>query len=98
MPLDEVVRASIERIENTDGVLGTIIVRDDGTSEHSKIDPTDSQRYVTQFRMLIELAQSAVREIDPADDLQFMRVQMGKLEVMAAKEIDFMAIVLQNLK
>jgi predicted regulator of Ras-like GTPase activity (Roadblock/LC7/MglB family) len=100
MPLAQEIKSTIDRIESSEGVVGTIIVRDDGTQEHSNIDPTVCQRYVKTMKMLMELARSAVREIDPKgeDELEFFRVQLGKKEFLAAREDNFMAIVVQHLK
>lgn len=45
---------------------------------------------------LSDKAKSVVRDLDPSNDLTFLRVRSKKHEIMVAPEKDFILIVIQN--
>ena len=45
---------------------------------------------------LTSKARSVVRDIDPTNDLTFLRIRSKKHEIMVAPEKDYLLIVVQN--
>ncbi|NXW48628.1 DLRB1 protein, partial [Nyctiprogne leucopyga] len=58
-------------------------------------DPTTIQ-YAGLMRSFITKARSTVQEIDPQNDLTFLRIRSKKNEIMVAPDKDYFLIVIQN--
>ena len=56
--------------------------------------------FVLQYSVLVsqlsERAKSIVRDLDPANELTYLRIRSKKHEVLVAPEEDFILIVVQN--
>ncbi|NXI42438.1 DLRB2 protein, partial [Galbula dea] len=52
--------------------------------------------YAALLHQLTMKARSAVRDIDPLDDLTFLRIRSKKHEIMIAPDKDYLLIVIQN--
>lgn len=103
---DEEITNTMDRIQNTKGtkegkmlINGTIVIRDQQLK--TTFDNTTTVNYVQKMTLLRDICRSAVRTIDPTDDLNTLKVNFvdktnTEIEVMLAVENDFMAIVSQN--
>lgn len=58
-------------------------------------NPTTTQ-YASLMHNFILKARSTVREIDPQNDLTFLRIRSKKNEIMVAPDKDYFLIVIQN--
>ena len=106
MPWDEEITNTMKRIQNTKGtregkmlINGTILIRDQQLK--TSFDNTTTVNYVQKLTLLKDICRSAVRTIDPTDDLDSLKVNFvdktnTEVEVMLAVENDFMVIVSQN--
>lgn len=106
MPWDEEITNTMNRIQNSKGtkegkmfINGTILIRDQQMK--TTFDSTTTVNYVQQLTILKDICRSAVRTIDPTDDLASLKVNFvdktnTEIEVMLAVEDDFMVIVSQN--
>ncbi|XP_074534583.1 dynein light chain roadblock-type 2-like [Halichoeres trimaculatus] len=90
------VEETLKRIENHKGVIGTIVVNADGIPIRSTLDNSTTLRYAALFRQLSMMAQSTVREIDPQNDLTFLRIRTKEHEILASLEDDFLLIAIQK--
>lgn len=90
------VEEILKRIHNHPGVLGVIVVNDDGLPIRSTMDNSTTQLYAGNYCKLAALAQSSVRDLDPLNDLKFLRVRSKKTEIMVAPENEYILIVIQN--
>lgn len=73
----------------------TMVVSKDGVPVSSTFDNTTTLTYATNFAPFIEKVRSAVRDLDPTDDLKYLRIKTKKNEILIAPEKEFLAIVVQ---
>lgn len=62
----------------------------------STLDNTTTVQYAGLMSQLSDKARSVVRDLDPSNDLTFLRVRSKKHEIMVAPDKDFLLIVIQN--
>lgn len=108
MPWNEEITNTMNRIQNTKGtkegkmlINGTIMIKDQQMK--TTFDSTTTVNYVQKLTLLKDICRSAIRTIDPTDDLDSLKVNFvdktnTEIEVMLAIENDFMVIVSQNHK
>ncbi|XP_042346215.1 dynein light chain roadblock-type 2-like [Plectropomus leopardus] len=91
------VEETLKRIEAHKDVIGTIIVSAEGIPIRTTLDNATAVQYGGLLRNLTMMARSAVRDIDPQNDLTFVRVRSKKHEIMVGLESNFLLIVIQKL-
>uniref|UniRef100_A0A8D0W4T5 Dynein light chain roadblock-type 1 n=1 Tax=Sus scrofa TaxID=9823 RepID=A0A8D0W4T5_PIG len=62
----------------------------------STMDNPTTTQYANLMHSFILKARSTVREIDPQNDLTFLRIRSKKNEIMVAPDKDYFLIVIQN--
>ncbi|NXO04334.1 DLRB2 protein, partial [Rhinopomastus cyanomelas] len=67
-----------------------------GTPIRSTMDNTTTVRYAALLHQLTRHARSTVRDIDPQNDITFLRIRSKKDEIMVAPDKDHALIVVQN--
>eukprot|EP00736_Rhodelphis_marinus_P007858 Rmarinus@m.21626 len=98
------VEETLKRIQTHKGVLGVVIVNSDGIVIRSTLDSagsssngnSQSNQYAALITQLAAKARSAVRDLDPQNDLTFLRIRSKKHEIMVAPDNEYMLIVIQN--
>ncbi|XP_058169139.1 dynein light chain roadblock-type 2 [Anopheles ziemanni] len=90
------VEETLKRIQSHKGVVGTIVVNNEGIPVKSTLDNTSTVQYAGLMSQLSDKARSVVRDLDPSNDLSFLRVRSKKHEIMVAPDKDFLLIVIQN--
>ncbi|CAK6969007.1 dynein light chain roadblock-type 2 [Scomber scombrus] len=90
------VEETLKRIEAHKGVIGTIIVNAEGIPIRTTLDNSTTVQYAGLLRQLTMKARSTVRDIDPQNDLTFLRIRSKKHEILVSPENDFLLIVIQN--
>ncbi|KAK2960580.1 putative Dynein light chain roadblock-type 2 [Blattamonas nauphoetae] len=96
------VESTLQRIHKHPGVLGIIIAQNEGKG--TRWIPTDEENpvikqreaYSTYCSAVAQQARSAVRDLDPLDDLKFMRIRTKKVEIMIAPEKEYTIICIQD--
>ena len=78
------VEETLKRINSHKGVQGIVIVNSEGIPIRSTLDA--SQTYAAQILQLASKARSAVRTLDPQNDLTFLRIRTKKHEILVAPE------------
>lgn len=68
-----------------------------GVPVKSSLDNSTTAQYSNLLKVLSEKARSVVRDLDPSNDLTFLRVRSRKHEIMVSPEKDFTIMVIQNL-
>jgi len=86
----------IKRIQQQPGVQGTIIFNNDGIAIRTTLDNTTTVQYSGLLHSLTNKARSVIREIDPQNDLTFLRIRTKKTEFMLAPDKDYNMVVIQN--
>lgn len=93
------VQDTIARIKKC--VKGIVIVNQDGNvvknyyAEQSKREGDDIAKYIP---LLAKKARSMIRDLDPTNDLTFLRIKTRNDEIMVAPDKDYMLIVVQGPK
>ncbi|KAG4088409.1 hypothetical protein H8356DRAFT_1315378 [Neocallimastix lanati (nom. inval.)] len=90
------VEETLNRIQAHKGVQGIVIVNHEGSVVKSTLDNIQTQQYSTLITQLTEKAQNVVRDIDPEDNLTFLRLRSKKHEIMVADTKGYKLIVIQN--
>ncbi|XP_066558253.1 dynein light chain roadblock-type 1 [Amia ocellicauda] len=90
------VEETLKRIQGQKGVQGIIIVNAEGIPIKSTLDNSTTVQYAGQMHQLVTKARSTVRDIDPQNDLTFLRIRSKKNEIMVAPDKEYFLIVVQN--
>uniref|UniRef100_A0A3P9QED3 Dynein, light chain, roadblock-type 1 n=1 Tax=Poecilia reticulata TaxID=8081 RepID=A0A3P9QED3_POERE len=78
------VEETLKRIQSQKGVQGIIIVNSEGIPVKSTLDNQSTVQYSALIHQLVMKARSTLRDIDPQNDLTFLRVRSKKNEIMIA--------------
>lgn len=100
-------RPKKNEIVRTQGVLGTIVVNEAGEAvrattlcDANGAPVEDQSSAVAKFSALVpqlaSMARNAVRDLDPQNDLRFLRVRSKHHEMMVHADPEFTLIVIQN--
>ncbi|XP_034021806.1 dynein light chain roadblock-type 1 [Thalassophryne amazonica] len=90
------VEETLKRIQSQKGVQGIIIINSEGIPIKSSLDTSTTVQYASLLQQLVMKARSTLRDIDPQNDLTFLRIRSKKNEIMIAPDKDFFMIVIQN--
>ncbi|KAK5873157.1 dynein light chain roadblock-type 1 [Gymnodraco acuticeps] len=90
------VEETLKRIQSQKGVQGIIIVNSEGIPVKTTLDNASTVQYAGLIHQLVMKARSTVRDIDPQNDLTFLRIRSKKNEIMIAPDKDYFLIVIQN--
>ncbi|KAG7324309.1 hypothetical protein KOW79_012325 [Hemibagrus wyckioides] len=90
------VEETLKRIQAHKGVIGTIVVNAEGIPIRTTLDNSTTVQYAGLLHQLAMKARSTVRDIDPQNDLTFLRIRSKKHEIMVAPDKDYLLIVIQN--
>ncbi|MEQ2162571.1 Ddynein light chain roadblock-type 1, partial [Goodea atripinnis] len=81
---DAEVEETLKRIQSQKGVQGIIIVNSEGIPVKSTLDNQSTVQYSALIHQLVMKARSTLRDIDPQNDLTFLRLRSKKNEIMIA--------------
>ncbi|RHW70145.1 dynein-associated protein [Trypanosoma brucei equiperdum] len=91
------IEESFQRISQRPNVTGIIVVNNEGTPIRSTIEDTTTQnQYAHLITALAAKARHCVRDLDPTNDICFLRIRSKKNEIMVAPDKDFTLIVIQR--
>merc|ERR1712141_873154 len=90
--LDEILK----RITEIKNIAGVVVVNSEGITVKSTLENSLSVQYSVLISQLSERAKSIVRDLDPANELTYLRIKSRKHEILVAPEDDFILIVVQN--
>ncbi|KAL4648923.1 dynein light chain roadblock-type 1 [Arapaima gigas] len=90
------VEETLKRIQSQKGVQGIIIINSEGIPIKSTLDNSSTVQYAGLLHQLVMKTRSTVRDLDPQNDLTFLRVRSKKNEIMIAPDKDYFLIVIQN--
>lgn len=91
------VEQTLRRIEANKSVIGTLVLDGSNHVIHSHFKSADPQKFADKLPALIERARCLVRDMDPTDDLTFLRFRADRTEIMVAPGDDYTLIVVQNV-
>lgn len=82
------VEETFKRLQSHKGVIGVIIINSDGIAIRSTLDNELTVQYAALMSQFTVKARSVVRNLDPDNDLKFVRIRSKKHEIMIAPEFD----------
>ena len=80
------VEETLKRINSHKGVQGIVICNLEGEVIRTTLDSTVSRDMGAHLQGLAAKARSAVRNLDPQNDLTFLRIRSKKHEILVAPE------------
>ncbi|XP_074646863.1 dynein light chain roadblock-type 2-like isoform X2 [Tubulanus polymorphus] len=89
------VEETLKRIQSHKGVIGIIVVNNEGIPIRSTLDNATTVQYAGLLHALTAKAKSMVRDIDPLNDLTFLRIRSKKHEIMVAPDKEYLLLVIQ---
>ncbi|KAK2723094.1 hypothetical protein QYM36_003328 [Artemia franciscana] len=90
------VEEILKRIQSHKGVIGVVVLNNDGVAIKSTLDAATTTQYAGLITQLADRARSMTREMDPNNDLTFLRVRSKKHEIFIAPDKEYMLVVVQN--
>eukprot|EP00601_Ochromonadales_sp_CCMP2298_P036263 CAMPEP_0173375258 /NCGR_PEP_ID=MMETSP1144-20121109/29533_1 /TAXON_ID=483371 /ORGANISM="non described non described, Strain CCMP2298" /LENGTH=168 /DNA_ID=CAMNT_0014327683 /DNA_START=101 /DNA_END=605 /DNA_ORIENTATION=+ len=92
------VEETIERIKVQNGVEGYVICNKQGQvlRRFPTMSLEDAERYATTMISLTTQARGVVRDLDPKNELRYLRIRAKRHEIMVAFDIQFIVIVIQR--
>ncbi|OXB58934.1 hypothetical protein ASZ78_012198, partial [Callipepla squamata] len=78
------VEETLKRIQSQKGVQGIIVVNSEGVPIKTTMDNATAVHYAGLMRSFVMMARSAVQDMDPQNDLTFLRIRCKKNEIMVA--------------
>ncbi|XP_041060879.1 dynein light chain roadblock-type 2-like isoform X1 [Carcharodon carcharias] len=90
------VEETLKRIQSQRGVVGIIVVNAEGIPIRTTMDNATTVQYAGLIHQLSMKARSTIRDIDPQNDLTFLRIRCKKNEIMVAPDKEYLLIVIQN--
>lgn len=82
------VEETFKRLQSHKGVVGVIIINADGIAVRSTVENDLTVQYAALMSQFTVKARSVVRELDPDNELEFVRIRSKKHEIMIAPEFD----------
>lgn len=82
------VEETFKRLQSHKGVIGVIIVNSDGIAIRSTLDNDLTVQYAALMSRFTVKARGVVKDLDPDNELKFVRIRSKKHEIMIAPEFD----------
>ncbi|XP_041375752.1 dynein light chain roadblock-type 2-like [Gigantopelta aegis] len=90
------VEETLKRLQSHKGVMGIIVINQEGIPIRTTLDNSTTVQCAGLIHQLTAKAKSVIRDIDPQNDLTFLRLRSKKHEIMVAPDNDYMLIVMQS--
>lgn len=91
------VEQTLKRIENNKSVIGILVLDGKYRMTHSSFKNGEQNKLHDKLPVLIDKARNLVRDLDPTNDLTFLRIRSGELEILVSPGDDYNLIVVQNV-
>jgi len=85
----------IKRVQASKGVQGLIIIDSEGIPIRTSMDNETTLHYAALISQLTIHAKRVVRELDPSQELEQLRLRSHKHEIIVAPESKYIMIVIQ---
>lgn len=86
------VEESFKRLMTHKGVKGLIVLNADGVAIKSTLDNKTTVQYAGLIHDLYLKSKSTIREIQPADNLESIRLRSFKHEILVAPSNDYILV------
>ncbi|KAH8259003.1 hypothetical protein KR038_006891 [Drosophila bunnanda] len=92
------VQTTFDRLAQLPGVQAAILIDRNGLPVRSTLNQADTLRYANKMQPLVATARSMVQEMEPTDQLTYVRLRTRRQEVMVATENQHTIIIIQENK
>jgi dynein light chain roadblock-type len=82
------VEETFKRIQSHKGVIGVVIINSDGIPIRTTFDNDLTVQYAALVSQFTVEARGVVKNLDPEDELKFVRIRSKKHEIMIAPEFE----------
>ncbi|XP_068267425.1 dynein light chain roadblock-type 2-like [Nyctibius grandis] len=90
------VEETLKRIQGHKGVIGTIVITAEGIPIRTTFDYSTTVQYAGLILELTMKARSTVKDLDPDNNLTFLRIRSKKHEIMVAADKEYLLIAVQE--
>lgn len=90
------VEEYLKRLGNHKGVIGSIVVNNEGIPIKTNLGNAEAVQYAGLVSSLVDKARMVIRDLDPSNELTFLRLRSKRHEIMIAPDKDFILIVIQT--
>ena len=90
------VEEAVKRINSHKGVLGILIVNNDGIPIKTTLEPAETVQHAALVTHFAKKTKGVIKALDPDNELTFVRVRSKKHEILIAPDVDYTLVVLQN--
>jgi len=73
-----------------------MVVNSDGVAVRTTMDATITNQYCAVLTRLNDQCRAAVRDLDPTNDITFLRMRTKKNELLVAPDRDLSLVVIQS--
>ncbi|GMH91532.1 hypothetical protein TrVE_jg7275 [Triparma verrucosa] len=92
------VEETLERVKVQAGVEGYLIADQDGTvlRRFPSMSQELAEAYAEAMKHLSKKSRNVVRDLDPKNELKYLRIRAKKHEVLVAFDSEFLVIIIQR--
>merc|ERR1711997_1215847 len=87
---------TLKRLQQHKGVTGVIVINGSGIVTKTTLDMATTTKITSMVSSITSQAKSVVRDLDPINDLRFLRMRSNKTEILIAPDDDYILIVMQT--
>lgn len=91
------VDQTLKRIVGNKSVLGVLVLDIGNNVIHASFKGGDQEKLAEKLPPLIERARCMIRDLDPTNDLTFLRIRTDRIEILISPGEDYTLIVVQNV-
>lgn len=85
-----------KKLKDQEGVVGVVVTTAEGAPIKTSFDHVTTLQYSSLVTRLCEQTRSTLRDLEPGNDLTFLRMRTKKHEVMIAPDKNYCLVVVQN--
>lgn len=90
------VEEIFKKLKEQAGVVGVLATTAEGSPIKSTLDDTTTMQYATLVAELCEQTRGTLRNMEPGNDLTFLRVRSKKHELIISPDKNYCLIVVTN--
>ncbi|NP_001279516.1 dynein light chain roadblock-type 1 [Callorhinchus milii] len=90
------VEETLKRIQTQKGVAGIIVINAEGIPIRTTMDSSTTVQYAGLIHQFATKARNTIRDLDPQNDMTFLRIRSKKNEIMVAPDKEYLLMVIQH--
>ncbi len=85
-----------QELSSEKSVRGVLILNAEGAAVKSSVDTKTTEAFSSMIHEIVALSRKLFQEVDPNNDLTFMRFRTKKHEIMVVPDKEYMLIVVHH--